>query len=156
LPSKDFKGDIFFCATGTGIAPFYGMTYELLEHKLINYAGNIYLLYGAAYSDELVLTDEFLKLQENHSNFHFITAISREDKNSIDGGRMYIHHRLLEIVDKVKSGMENGGIVYICGGPKGMEKGVISSLHKIMQSSTSEEEFEKELESKKQLFVETY
>ena len=46
--------------------------------------------------------------------------------------------------------------MYICGGPKGMEKGVIESLHKILGSNLSHEEFEKDLENKKQLYVETY
>lgn len=156
LPSKSFSGDIFFCATGTGIAPFYGMSYELLEHRLIDFTGNIYLIYGAPYSDEIVLRDEFLELQNKYPNFRFITAISREEKNPVDGGRMYIHHRLMEISEIVKTSFANGALMYICGGPKGMEKGVISSLQKILGSEDTFENFEKELENKKQLFVETY
>lgn len=156
LPSQNFTGDIFFCATGTGIAPFYGMCYELLEHKLIEFTGNIYLIYGAPYSDEIVLRDEFLDLQKKYSNFKFITAISREEKNQIDGGRMYIYHRLMDISETVKKAFDNGALMYICGGPKGMEKGVVSALHKILGSNDTIEIFEKELENKKQLFVETY
>ncbi|MEM7184796.1 MAG: FAD-binding oxidoreductase, partial [Spirochaetota bacterium] len=81
LPSEDYSGDIFFCATGTGIAPFFGMSIELLEHKLIQYTGNIYVIYGAPYSDEIVLRSEFEELAAKYSNFHFITAVSREQKN---------------------------------------------------------------------------
>ncbi len=156
LPESDFSGDLFFCATGTGIAPFFGMTIELLEHKLINFNGNIYVIYGAPYSDEIVLREEFEDLSKRYSNFHFITAISREEKNPIDGGRMYIHHRLLNLADTVKNSFSKQGKMYICGGPKGMEKGVIEVLHKILGSELSYEDFEKDLEHKKQLFVETY
>ncbi len=156
LPESDFSGDLFFCATGTGIAPFFGMTIELLEHKLINFNGNIYVIYGAPYSDEIVLRKEFEDLSKKYSNFHFITAISREEKNPIDGGRMYIHHRLLNLADTVKNSFSKQGKMYICGGPKGMEKGVIEVLHKILGSELSYEDFEKDLEHKKQLFVETY
>jgi ferredoxin--NADP+ reductase len=42
------------------------MTYELLEHKLINFTGNITIFYGAPYSDEIVLLDEFLELEKKH------------------------------------------------------------------------------------------
>jgi sulfite reductase alpha subunit-like flavoprotein len=156
LPNTDFEGDLFFCATGTGIAPFYGMTIELLEHKLINFKGNIYVIYGAPYLDEIVLREDFENLSKKYSNFHFITAISREEKNPYDGGRMYIHHRVTELAEKIKTSFSNEGKMYICGGPKGMEKGVIESLHKILGSNLSHEEFEKDLENKKQLYVETY
>ena len=156
LPNTDFNGDLFFCATGTGIAPFYGMTIELLEHKLINFTGNIYVIYGAPYSDEIVLREDFDNLSKKYSNFHFITAVSREQKNPVDGGRMYIHHRVTELAEIIKTSFLNEGKMYICGGPKGMEKGVIESLHKILGSNLSHDEFEKDLENKKQLYVETY
>ncbi len=156
LPDSDFSGDIYFCATGTGIAPFYGMTYELLEHNLIKFTGNIYLIYGAPYSDEIVLNDEFEALAKKHKNFHFIKAVSREEKNPYDGGKMYIPHRVKELGDVLKKSFENGGRMYICGGPKGMEKGVITELQKILGDTGDYEAFESRLEEQKQLFVETY
>lgn len=156
LPHEDFKGDIFFCATGTGIAPFYGMVIELLEHNLIKFEGNVYLIYGAPYSDEIVLKDEFEALQKKHSNFKFITAISREQKNPFDNGKMYIHHRMRELGDKVKEAISGNGRFYICGGPKGMEKGLIEELQRVMGVSGDYKEYMEHLGSKKQLFVETY
>jgi ferredoxin--NADP+ reductase len=156
LPTSDFSGDIYFCATGTGIAPFYGMTYELLEHKLINFTGNITIIYGAPYSDEIVLKEEFLELEKKYSNFKLITAISREEKNSFDGGRMYIGHRVRELGEQIKKSFANNGRLYICGGPKGMEKGIFEELQKILGGSSDLEHFAEELKEKKQLFVETY
>lgn len=156
LPDQDFSGDIYFCATGTGIAPFYGMTIELLEHKLIQFTGQLYLVYGAPYSDEIVLNDEFEELAKKHSNFHFIKAVSREQKNPFDGGKMYIHHRVRELSDKLRTSIETGGRFYICGGPKGMEKGIIEELQKALGKSGDYKETEEELKSKNQLFVETY
>jgi ferredoxin--NADP+ reductase len=156
LPETDFSDDIIFCATGTGIAPFYGMTVELLEHKLINFTGNLYLIYGAPYSDEIVLKNEFEALAAKYKNFHFITAVSREQKNPFDGGKMYIHHRLREIGESLKSAFAGQGRVYICGGPKGMEKGVIEEIQRIMGKDGDYKTYEEELKSKNQLFVETY
>ncbi|MCE9500680.1 MAG: ferredoxin-NADP reductase [Leptospira sp.] len=156
LPASDFSADIAFCATGTGIAPFFGMSIELLEHKLINFTGNLYLIYGAPYSDEIVLQNEFEELQKKHSNFHFITAISREEKNSFDGGRMYIGHRIRELSGIMKQIISGNGRVYICGGPKGMERGVIQEIQKLMDDAGDPKEFEEHLKSRGQLFVETY
>ncbi|MCZ8154875.1 MAG: ferredoxin-NADP reductase [Leptospira sp.] len=156
LPQQDFEGDIFFCATGTGVAPFFGMIEELLRHKHINFKGNIFLIYGAPYSDEIVLRDYFETTAKEFPNFKFITAVSREENNPFDGGKMYISHRVKELGDSISKSLSNNGKVYICGGPKGMEKGVIEEILKASQSSLSYEEFKKELETKDQLFVETY
>ena len=156
LPSQDFSGDYYFLATGTGIAPFIGFVEELLEHKLIHTTGKIFLIYGAPYGDEIVFRSFFEEKEKKHSNFRFLTAVSREEKNSFDGGRMYIHHRLKQLESEVKSSLGKSSKFYICGGPKGMEKGVIEELHKISGSDKPLEEFKKHLEEENQLFVETY
>lgn len=156
LPNLDFDKNIFFCATGTGIAPFYGMTIELLEHNLISFSGELYLIYGAPYSDEIVLKTEFENLAKKHKNFHFITAISREERNPFDNGKMYIGHRVRELGNVIKSSLENSARVYICGGPKGMEKGIIDELQKIMGDDGESKDFQNKLKSNNQLFVETY
>ncbi|MCB1141674.1 MAG: ferredoxin-NADP reductase [Leptospiraceae bacterium] len=156
LPTESFSGDIYLFATGTGIAPFYGMVYELLEHKVIQFTGKLTLVYGAPYSDEIVLKDEFEDLDKKHDNFRFIKAVSREEKNPFDGGKMYISHRLKELGSALKTSMENQGKIYICGGPKGMEEGLLKELQIIMGTSGDLKEFQKELEEKNQLYVETY
>ncbi|TGK90240.1 ferredoxin-NADP reductase [Leptospira bourretii] len=156
LPQTDFSGDIFFFATGTGISPFFGMVEELLVQKLISFQGNVWLVYGAPYSDEIVLRDYFEDMAKNHPNFHFITAISREEKNSFDGGKMYITHRAKENAEAIKNAVNGNGKFYICGGPKGMEKGVIQEIMSACATSLSYDEFKKDLEEKEQLFVETY
>jgi ferredoxin--NADP+ reductase len=156
LPQDDFEGDIYFCATGTGIAPFYGMIYELLEHNLIQFKGNLVCIYGAPYSDEIVLKDEFQALAKKYSNFKFVTAISREEKNPFDGGKMYINHRVRELGESISKSFSENGRMYICGGPKGMEKGILEELKNILNFNGSTEELENELESKNKLFVETY
>ncbi len=156
LPSSAFSGDIYFCATGTGIAPFYGMIRELLEHKLIEFTGKLTLLYGAPYSDEIVFRSEFESLEKKYSNFKFLTAISREEKNPYDGKRMYIGHLIRGLGSSIKASLENGGRFYICGGPKGMESSVIEEIQKIHGDAGDLKNFEEKLKEKNQLFVETY
>jgi ferredoxin--NADP+ reductase len=156
LPREDFSSDIVFLGTGTGIAPFFGMTEELLVHKNIHFSGNLTLIYGAPYSDEIVLRDYFLEKQEKFAQFTFIEAVSREQKNSFDGGKMYISHRVKELGRKLVESIQNGAKIYICGGPKGMEKGVIDAIMELMGTTLTYEDFKKDLEEKEQLFIETY
>ena len=156
LPQEDFESDIFFLATGTGIAPFIGMCEELLEQKLHYFSGNIYVIYGAPYQDEIVMKDYFENLLRKHSNFKFITAISREQKNSFDGGKMYISHRIREISNQILDSYKKRVKFYICGGPKGMEKNLIQELKTICSPKEHYIDFKRRLEEKKQLFVETY
>ncbi len=156
LPKESFSGDIFFCATGTGIAPFYGMVTEILEHKQIDFSGELFLLYGAPYSDEVIFCKEFEELEKKYSNFKFLKAVSREEKNPFDGGRMYISHLVRGLGDSIKKSLEKSGRFYICGGPKGMEDGVIREIQKISGDTSDLKKFAEELKEKKQLFVETY
>ncbi|TGK49114.1 FAD-binding oxidoreductase [Leptospira bouyouniensis] len=156
LPQTDFFGDVFFFATGTGISPFLGMVEELLVQKLIQFKGQLWLIYGAPYSDEIVLRDYFEDKTKDYSNFHFVTAISREEKNSFDGGKMYITHRAKENAEAIKNAVNGNGKFYICGGPKGMEKGVIQEIMSACGTDLTYEAFKKHLEEKEQLFVETY
>lgn len=156
LPNTDYTGDIYFLATGTGIAPFLGMSEELLRHKHYTFSGNLTLIYGAPYSDEIVLKEYFQELEKEFPNFSFIQAVSREQKNSFDGGKMYISHRVKEISTKIAQSLKNDCKFYICGGPKGMEKAVIEEIFHCSSTSANYEEFKKDLESKGQLFVETY
>ncbi|MDF3820971.1 FAD-binding oxidoreductase [Leptospira sp. 96542] len=156
LPLNDFSGDIYFFATGTGISPYLGMVEELFHHNHIQFSGNVTLIYGAPYSDEIVLRQYFESMAEKNPRFRFITAISREEKNSFDGGKMYITHRAKENSTEIKNAITANGRFYICGGPKGMERGVIEELMAACNTTLTYEEFKKDLEAKDQLFVETY
>lgn len=156
LPREDFSNDIYFFATGTGVAPFYGMTEELLVHKHIQFTGNITLIYGARYSDEIVLRDYFLDKQEKFDNFKFTEVHSREQRNPYDGGKLYISHKVRELGSSLVESIHKGAKIYICGGPKGMEKGVIDTIMEMMESPLSYIEFKRDLEQKEQLYVETY
>lgn len=156
LPNVDFSDDLYFFATGTGIAPFIGMIEEMLRHKFIQFTGRIFVVYGAPYSDEIVFQDYFKALIQEFPQVQFITAISREDKNQFDGGKLYISHRVRELKNEIEKSLENQSRFYICGGPKGMETGIIQELHSISKTTASVDEFKKDLEAKDRLLVETY
>ena len=72
--------DIVFISTGTGIAPFRSMIFELLN---LNYQGRIYLLNGFRYENEILYKKELAELSEKHSNFINYTIISRPSESYI-------------------------------------------------------------------------
>jgi ferredoxin--NADP+ reductase len=156
LPSGDFSDDLYFFATGTGIAPFIGMIEEALRHNWTSFSGKIYVVYGAPYSDEIVFRDYLEQITKEFPQVRFITAISREETNVFDGGKMYISHRVRELKKEIELSLSNQSRFYICGGPKGMETGIIQELHSISKSTATVDEFKKDLESQDRLLVETY
>ncbi len=124
LPVDRAAHDYLFFATGTGVAPFRGMVLDLLERDC---ASQVALVMGAPYATDLLYHAEFLALAEKHSNFHYITAISRE--RQADGhDPMYVHDRLRTEKDRLLPMLTNDRtLIYICG-VAGMELGVFQHL----------------------------
>lgn len=144
---------LVFIATGTGIAPFRGMMMEL---EKMGYDKKIYLFFGVPYSDEVCYNDFFLDLERRMPNFHYYTAISREQKNS-EGGKMYVGDRMAQHLDEIAKLQKDGCLFYICGGPKGMENGVIPYIRETYPEPVEIlEEWTKAAESGGTLFIETY
>ncbi|MDH5717416.1 MAG: ferredoxin--NADP(+) reductase [Spirochaetia bacterium] len=126
-----------FLATGTGIAPFRGMIDRLLNHTP-EFNSPIYLFFGARYKSEMMYEDEFSKIE--NPNFHYIQAISREQKNK-EGGRMYVHHRMIEMSEELAGILQNDKtIIYLCG-LKGMEEGIEEAMQVISKELGESENY---------------
>lgn len=144
LPENFQNHHYVFIATGTGIAPYRGMLTYLFEN---GFKGEAWLIFGVPYRTDLLYENEFSSLLK-HSNFHFVTAISREEKNQ-DGSKVYVQHRLLKNKETlVPLIIQSHTRIYICG-LKGMEKG-IGEYFQLMLS------VEQYSEAKKRIFVEVY
>ena len=127
LPDDLLAHNYVFVATGTGIAPFRGMIIELCEQ---GHDGEVWLLFGVPYSTDVMYHEEFLSLAEQHPNFHYVTAISREQKND-RGGKMYAQDRLQQHQDTLIPLLERPEtMLYMCG-LKGMEFGIYQWLYRI-------------------------
>jgi ferredoxin--NADP+ reductase len=124
LPARPEEHDYLFFATGTGIAPFRAMLLELLHRKV---ESRIVLVMGSPYRTDLIYHTTLLRLEEEHPNFTYLTAISRERQG--DGhDPMYVHERIRTHADDILPLLDSDrGLVYVCG-LAGMELGILKEL----------------------------
>lgn len=101
--------DSVFIATGTGIAPFRGMVHWLFEKPERHTGREYWLVYGTRHEDGLYYRDEFLAIEEAHSNFHYLPTLSR-GRSEWQGQRGYVQDHVREIV-----GTRRDMQAYICG-----------------------------------------
>ena len=69
--------DLLFVATGTGIAPFRSMLYTFLEQPE---TGTLTLYWGLRSQRDLYYQTDLETLAQQHSNFSFVTTLSRPEK----------------------------------------------------------------------------
>jgi len=124
LPARPGEHDYVFFATGTGIAPFRGMLMELLEACPDS---RVVLVMGSPYATDLIYHTTLLRLEEEHPNFTYLTAISRE-RQSDGHDPMYVHQRLRTHQEEILPLLDSErGLVYVCG-LAGMELGIFKEL----------------------------
>ncbi len=127
LPDAPLDRDYVFVATGTGIAPFVGMLVELLNQ---GFEREVWLVFGVPYSTDIMYNEEFLYFAERHPNFHYVTAISREQLNA-RGDKLYVQDRLEEHQDTLVPLLEKPDTLFYMCGLKGMEYGIYPWLYRI-------------------------
>ena len=127
LPDEPMRHNYVFAATGTGIAPFRGMLIELFDQ---GYEGEVWLLFGVPFSTDLMYDEEFRYFAERHPNFHYIKAVSREQKNR-DGQRLYVQHEMDEHRNALVEVLENPETMFYMCGLKGMEFGIYKWLYRV-------------------------
>jgi ferredoxin-NADP reductase len=101
--------DTLFIATGTGIAPFRSMLHWVLAGQSRHQERHLWLLYGSRTEKDIYYHDEFLKLAQDHTNFHYLPTLSRGDANW-RGLRGYVQEHVPGIV-----GGRTDIHAYICG-----------------------------------------
>lgn len=111
LPAE-VKDDLVFICTGTGVAPFRSMIFDLLENKKTHQ--NIHVIFGTRYASGMLYRQEFEKLQKEYPQFNYSVALSREEympDANFEVQKGYVH----EIYRKHYSGNVAGKKFYLCG-----------------------------------------
>lgn len=124
LPEDAARFNYIFFATGTGVAPFRGMTQELFEK---GYTNDMALIFGCAYRTDLLYSDFFEEMEDEHDNFHYLKLISREARRA-DGSKYYVQTSLTDRKELLQPILQKENtLIYICG-MKGMETGIYKEL----------------------------
>jgi ferredoxin--NADP+ reductase len=124
LPKNAGDYNYLFISTGTGIAPFRGMTIDLFEAGFKNQA---ILISGSTYATDLLYHDKCVDFAHKHKNFKYYTAISRE-KQADGHDPMYVDGRIASERDEIVPMLtQENTLIYICG-LAGMELGIYRQL----------------------------
>lgn len=75
VEEKEPEPELVFIATGSGIAPYRSMLFDLLQLK--HDQRKITLLWGMRYVEQLFWQDEFQELAQSFSNFSFHPVVSQ-------------------------------------------------------------------------------
>ena len=106
---EEFDGrPLLMVATGTGIAPLYGVARDALRK---GHSGPISVYHGERHRPELYLHDELRELDADHENFSYLPCLSGEEvPDEIFAGR---------VTDRVFEDHPDasGHVLYLCGNP---------------------------------------
>lgn len=111
---------LFFVCTGTGVAPFRSIIYDLLEKGTTK---EISLFFGLRFEEDQFYVNDFQALTQKYPNFHFTLTLSRPTP-AWTGKSGYVTKWLEEIPND-----QFGCCVYICGW-KEVVNSVIDICHK--------------------------
>lgn len=109
LPSE-LASNLYFIATGTGIAPLRAMYMDLLK---TNYKGNINLIFGLRFIEDIFVLDNFTELKKEHDNFNFEIILSKPENESWRGRVGHVQ----DYLNFTKIDLNNSQF-FICGGQK--------------------------------------
>jgi CDP-4-dehydro-6-deoxyglucose reductase len=99
--------DVVFICTGTGVAPFRSMIWDIFNKKMPH--RNVHLIFGARYEKDILYRDEFEYLTQVIPNFKYDVALSRED--NWQGYKGYVHPIYAEAYKQARPDVD----FYLCG-----------------------------------------
>ena len=112
LPDK-IEGDLVLICTGTGVAPFRSMIWDLYQQKKPHQ--NVHLIFGTRYRDGILYQKEFAELTERMPGFSFDVALSREEDLPENGPfpvhQGYVHPVYLKKFPEKRPDLQ----FYLCG-----------------------------------------
>lgn len=111
---EPIEKDLYFICTGTGIAPFRSMLYDI-KRKGTEYR-SMYLLFGCRFKKDILYFEELKALADSMPNVHYLPTLSRENW---EGPQGYVHP-LYEVIIKEQQQNNEGQSLpeaqfFLCG-----------------------------------------
>lgn len=123
LPGTD--QDAIMIGPGTGVAPFRSFVYERLEQ---GHTGRSWLLFGNPHQQcDFLYQSEWQEHMATGGLHKISLAFSRDSTEKV-----YVQHRLLEEADTLRSWVEGGAVIYVCGARDTMSVGVEQALSALL------------------------
>jgi len=105
---EPIASDIAFISTGTGVAPFVGMTKWMIHHNYMDH--DIYMFTGVRYVKELLYHDLFREWENKYPNFHYVPNISRPETPEWTGRKGYVQAAVKDTITRPRD-----CTAYVCG-----------------------------------------
>ena len=99
--------DVVFICTGTGIAPFRSMIWDIYNQNIPH--RNIHLIFGGRYKQDILFREDFVFLEKNLKGFTFDVVLSRQTDWA--GHKGYVHGIYTEGYKNTRADVD----FYICG-----------------------------------------
>lgn len=115
--------DIVMICTGTGVAPFRPMLYDLLETQKTE--RKIHLIFGTRQEDGILYRDEFENLAEKYDNFSYSVCLSRAPEWK--GHHGYVHDIYMADYAENRADVK----FFICGWSKMIDEAVANLFLKL-------------------------
>lgn len=122
LPDTIDKDLVFIC-TGTGVAPFRSMLWDLYRQKKTT--GKLHLIFGTRFEDGILYRQELETLQADWPAFSFDIALSRAPE--WPGYKGYVHQVYLEQYATPRADLD----FYICGWSNMIDDAVANLIVKL-------------------------
>ena len=83
---EPIEKDLYFICTGTGIAPFRSMLFDIKRKGTVY--RSMYLLFGCRFKKDILYFEELKALVDSMPNVHYLPTLSRENW---EGPQGYVH-----------------------------------------------------------------
>lgn len=120
---ETIENDLIFIATGTGVAPFRSMIFDLKNRGVAH--RNIHLIFGTRTEDGILYRSEFEKLAAQLPDFQYDIALSRQP--DWPGWQGHVHQIYLEKYADVRPDRR----FYLCGWSNMIDEAVANLLLKM-------------------------
>jgi len=120
---EPIEKDIVFICTGTGVAPFRSMLWDIYHQQKPH--RKIHLIFGTRKKEGILYQDELELLEKKLEGFSFDVALSREE--DWKGYKGYLHQIYMEKYKDVRDDVE----FYLCGWSNMIDDAVANLIVKL-------------------------
>lgn len=117
------ENDLVFVCTGTGVAPFHSMIFDVFHQKKPH--RGIHLIFGTRTADGILYQREFEELAQKMPGFRYSIALSREGNKQFHHG--YVHGIYLKNYDEKRPDIT----FYLCGWTQMVDEAVANLIVKM-------------------------